>query len=328
MTSGRPETKTMRNRRNAKMALAAVAHVAFCFSLVYAQGPAAPRGMTYESLKDLPQLSGMWVARLGDGRGRGVPGGGRGAAGSGRQGGPPNADQIAADIPPLKDQKVLARFKEAIGLLVSGADNVELAAKYGDVLGGRGGGGGAWRNLGGGMCDPNGGASGFSGRTGGGPESVMEILLTPGRVTITTDHGLIRRIYTDGRPTPPDPFITLTGTSIGRWEGDVLIVETVGLNPKTMLAGVSAGAGFKIDERMYLDSGDALHIDGTITAPEALTGAYKYTQAYVRFQDKNYSLGQFVTDCDKEDRSIDRKTNKQRFDLTPPADLPPPPKDQ
>jgi len=37
--------------------------------------------------------------------------------------------------------------------------------------------------------------------------------------------------------------------------------------------------------------------------------------------------GQFVIDCANEDRSIDRTTNQQRFDLTPPAGLPPPPKD-
>ena len=314
----------MRNQRNTMMVLAAVACAVLCVTTVRAQGPAAARGMTYESLKDLPNLSGMWGGGPG-GRGRGAGGGGRGAP-TGRPGGPPNADQVAADIPPLRDQRVLARFKEAIALLVSGADNVELAAKYGDVLNGRGGGGGALRNLGGGMCDPYAGGGSFSGRTGGGPESIMEILLTPGRVTITTDHGLIRRIYTDGRPVPPEPFITLTGTSIGRWEGDSLLVETVGLPPKTLIAGVQAGAGFKVDERMYLDNGDSLHIDGTITAPEALTGPYKYTQTYARFPNKSYSLAQYVTDCDAEDRSIDRKTNKQRFDLTPPAGLPPPPR--
>ena len=86
------------------------------------------------------------------------------------------------------------------------------------------------------------------------------------------------------------------------------------------------GNGFRIDERMYLDAGGALHIDGTITAPESLTGPYRYIQTYTRLQDTNYLMGQFVTDCDAGDRSIDRTNNRQRFDLTPPADLPPPPR--
>ncbi len=292
------------------------------------QTSASARGATYESLKGLPDFSGVWIGGPGGGRGGrgGGPAGRGGAPQPGRRGGPPNADQMLADIPPLRDQKVLARYKEAITLLVSGADNVELAGKYGDVLGGRGGGGGAWRDLGGGFCDPYGGATSFSGRTAGGPESTMEFLLTPGRVTITTDHGMIRRIYTDGRPVPKDPFPTLTGLSTGRWEGDTLLVETIGLSPKTMIAGAPLGNGFKVNERIYLDGGGALHIDGTITAPEALTGPYQFTQTYARLQDRNYVMGQFVTDCDAGDRSIDRASNRQRFDLTPPADLPPPPK--
>src|SRR5262245_27366577 len=195
LSASRHGGQPMRHPRNTMIVLAA-ACASLCVGTVRTQAPAAARGMTYESLKDLPELSGMWAGGAGGGRGRGAPGGGGRRAGA-RQGGPPNADQIAADIPPLKDQRVLARFKEAIGLLVSGADNVQLAAKYGDVLNGGGGGGGAWRNLGGGLCDAYGGGGNFSGRTAGGPESIMEILFTPGRVTITTDHGLIRRIYTD-----------------------------------------------------------------------------------------------------------------------------------
>src|SRR5262245_13334518 len=295
----------MKIRRRTMIATLALALP--CLITAMAQTPAPARGMTYESLKDLPNFSGVWIGGPGGRGGRGGPAGpaGRGAPQPGRRGGPPNAEQMLADIPPLRDQKVLARYKEAITLLVSGADNVELAGKYGDVLGGRGGGGGAWRDLGGGFCDPYGGAANFSGRTAGGPESTMEILFTPGRVTISTDHGMIRRIYTDGRPAPKDPFPTLTGTSIGRWDGDALVVETTGLSPKTVIAGVPAGNGFKIEERLYLDAGGALHMDGTITAPEALTGPYRYTQTYSRLPDRNYVMGQFVTDCDAGDRSID-----------------------
>lgn len=303
--------------------LGGAAVVALCTS-AGAQQARPLRGMAYEALSELPKFAGLWVGARGGGpgtRGQGAP------LPGGPQGGPPNAEQLLKDIPPLRNAQVLARYKEAIGLLVSGADNVALAAKYGDVLGGRGGGGAAWRNLGGGLCDAYAGASGFGGRTGGGPESVMEILFTPGRVTITTDRGMIRRIATDGRTTPAGAFVTLTGTSVGRWEGQTLLVETVGLSPKTMIAGVPAGQGFKVDERIYLDDRDLLHIDGTITAPEALTGPYRYTQTYARFKDASFVPGQFVIDCATEDRSIDRTTNQQRFDLTPPAGLPPPPKD-
>jgi hypothetical protein len=41
-----------------------------------------------------------------------------------------------------------------------------------------------------------------------------------------------RQIFMDGRPHPPDPDPTWYGHSIGRWEGDTLVVDTVGYNDK------------------------------------------------------------------------------------------------
>ena len=46
------------------------------------------------------------------------------------------------------------------------------------------------------------------------------------------DSGAHRVVYMDGRPHPDDPIPTWTGHSIGRWEGDTLIVDAVGFNDK------------------------------------------------------------------------------------------------
>ena len=48
----------------------------------------------------------------------------------------------------------------------------------------------------------------------------------------TGDSGAHRVIYMDGRLHPPDPIPTWWGHSIGRWEGDTLVVDTVGYNDK------------------------------------------------------------------------------------------------
>jgi hypothetical protein len=48
----------------------------------------------------------------------------------------------------------------------------------------------------------------------------------------TGDAGAHRVIYMDGRMHPPDPIPTWWGHSIGRWEGDTLVVDTVGYNDK------------------------------------------------------------------------------------------------
>src|SRR5262249_38483228 len=70
----------------------------------------------------------------------------------------------------------------------------------------------------------------FTGYSGGFTEAV-EFLFTPGRVTLTNEGGLIRRIYTDGRALPTEHQYSNVGTSIGHWEGQTLVVETVDINP-------------------------------------------------------------------------------------------------
>jgi hypothetical protein len=57
-------------------------------------------------------------------------------------------------------------------------------------------------------------------------------------------------------------------------------------------------------------------------APDALTGPSKTTLAFRRDRDHVFHE---ASHCAQDDRSIDPKTQRQRFDLTPPADLPPPP---
>jgi hypothetical protein len=46
------------------------------------------------------------------------------------------------------------------------------------------------------------------------------------------DAGAHRVIYMDGRPHPKDLFPTWWGHSVGRWEGDTLVIDTVGYNDK------------------------------------------------------------------------------------------------
>ena len=48
----------------------------------------------------------------------------------------------------------------------------------------------------------------------------------------TGDAGAHRVIYMDGRPHPKDPVPTWWGHSIGRWEKDTLVVDTIGYNDK------------------------------------------------------------------------------------------------
>jgi len=72
-----------------------------------------------------------------------------------------------------------------------------------------------------------------------GPPQVLilpnpwEIVQIPGRVLMFFEEQHIwREIWTDGRPLPKDPEASWLGYSVGRWEGDTFIVETIGFNDK------------------------------------------------------------------------------------------------
>jgi hypothetical protein len=167
----------------------------------------------------------------------------------------------------------------------------------------------------------------FTGSSGGFTEAV-EFLFTPGRVTVTNEMGLIRRIYTDGRALPMEFVPTNTGYSVGRWEGQTLVVYTAGINPQALYPGpqqgaVPIGANARITERISLTDPNTLQFEIVTTAPEILTEPDRRTRMYSRLADKKTASE--VTFCADDDRSIDPASGKQRFDMTPPADLPPPP---
>src|SRR5215510_2273556 len=64
----------------------------------------------------------------------------------------------------------------------------------------------------------------------------IEFLMTPGKITVVIEaYSQTRRIFTDGRKHPDDPDPTFNGHSIGHWEGDTLIVDTVGFTTDTPL---------------------------------------------------------------------------------------------
>jgi hypothetical protein len=119
--------------------------------------------------------------------------------------------------------------------------------------------------------------------------NAMEALFTPGRVTLLgeADGNRLRRIYTDGRSHPDDPDLTFHGHSVGRWEGDTLVVDTVGVLPEALIAvseavGLPNNGDLHVVERIHLAGPDTLHDDLEITAPHVLTGPWKTTRVFHR----------------------------------------------
>jgi len=143
----------------------------------------------------------------------------------------------------------------------------------------------------------------------------IEFLFTPGKVTILIEAYMqIRHIYTDGRKHPDDPDLTYNGNSIGHWEGDTLVVDSVGFTPDTPLAaqGLRHSDKMHIVERMHLLDANTLEITTTIEDPEALATAFTRTTAFARHSD--WTMAEYI--CQQNNRNFVDEKGKAGINLT------------
>jgi len=97
-----------------------------------------------------------------------------------------------------------------------------------------------------------------------------------------------RHIYTDGRPHPEEDEIegTTNGHSIGRWEGDVLVVDTIGFSER----GVTRipGGGYRtprshlVERYRLLENGQRLSVVFTWEGPEVFESPHTYEYRYYK----------------------------------------------
>jgi hypothetical protein len=128
----------------------------------------------------------------------------------------------------------------------------------------------------------------------------IEIIQTPRQVTIIAEaFSEVRRVYI-GKPqqkiddVPPGYY----GRSVGRWEGDTLVIDTVGIKESVQYQRMPHSDQMHISERMRLVAPDVLHDQITIEDPVVLERPYTYTLAYRRMPD--YEMVEFVCDNNRE----------------------------
>lgn len=113
----------------------------------------------------------------------------------------------------------------------------------------------------------------------------LHFLITPEETIIINAYGEARYIYTDGRPMPDeyDMWPTTYGTSVGHWEGDTLVVETVMVStPSDFFHGSPPfSEEARYVERIRLD-GERLVADMVITDPVTLTEPWSVSVSWVR----------------------------------------------
>ncbi len=101
-----------------------------------------------------------------------------------------------------------------------------------------------------------------------------KILHNPSLLVILHERNMeFRQIFTDGRPHPEDPNPSWYGYSTGRWDGDTLVVETIGFRDGLWadFYGSPLTDRARMTERIRRPRFGALEITVTIDDPKAYT---------------------------------------------------------
>lgn len=112
----------------------------------------------------------------------------------------------------------------------------------------------------------------------------FELVATPEETVYTGADGTYRHIYTDGRGHPADLWPTITGHSIGHWEGQTLVVDTVArtAGPDKFLGMASYSEKARFTEHIRMTGKDALEDQMTIEDPVAFTRPWSVTLGFHR----------------------------------------------
>lgn len=133
----------------------------------------------------------------------------------------------------------------------------------------------------------------------------MEFIVTPRQTwMIFEQNSQVRRIYTDGRPHPPqeDLFPLWNGHSIGHWEGQTLVVSTVSLKAGQFdRTGAPFSEQVTVTERIRMIDNDTIENDVIVTDPVMFTQPWNVKRYFRRVKDP----GVFILDwsCQENNRN-------------------------
>jgi hypothetical protein len=128
----------------------------------------------------------------------------------------------------------------------------------------------------------------------------FQILQTPSHAIILHEYpGIFRIVPTNGATHPVDPDPTWLGDSVGRWEGDTLVVDTVGFNTKTELSGYKHSEALHIVERFSRPDYDTLQYDATLEDPNVFVRPWTVSRTFPLRPDLN-KIDEFVCENNKD----------------------------
>ena len=158
----------------------------------------------------------------------------------------------------------------------------------------------------------------------GGPRHITrpglaKIIHTPRLIAILYEDLSYRQIFMDGRQLPRDPNPSWMGYSVGRWDGDTLIVETAGFNDRTWLdfAGHPHSEALLITERYRRR--DFGHMDLQVTLDDPKVYAKPWTLAAGGSLAADTELLEYVCGENEKDRThlVGRTADEKKVVVAP-----------
>jgi hypothetical protein len=145
----------------------------------------------------------------------------------------------------------------------------------------------------------------------------FEFVITPHQTLIINVYRDVRHVYTDGRdhPAEEDRWPTTWGDSVGRWEGDMLVIDTVSVrNPnRYFFSSPPLSEQARYVERLRMTGPDRIESVMTIEDPVTLERPFAVELVYVR----TAGLDRLIHDAYDNDRS---EVEDGLFTIVPPKD--------
>jgi hypothetical protein len=108
----------------------------------------------------------------------------------------------------------------------------------------------------------------------------FKIIHSPGVIVMLYEvETTFRQIFTDGRKLPVDPSPAWQGYSVGRWEGDTLVIDTAGFNDRGWLdaRGTGHSEEMRVEERFRRRDYGHLELTITVTDPKIFTRPIRFS---------------------------------------------------
>jgi len=128
----------------------------------------------------------------------------------------------------------------------------------------------------------------------------IQIVQAPKAVVVAHEYlNLFRIIPTDGRAQAADPDPSWMGHPVGRWEGDTLVVDSIGYNDKTEINGYRHTESLHVVERFRRPDFDTLQYEAIIEDPNVFAGTWVIRRTFPLLTEYD-ALNEFVCENNRD----------------------------